>query len=67
MRHTLHDFGVHSATIQPEFSDGMNEKRIDGVDHMLSPSTISATSTKDNATLQGGMKEDLEGYRVSST
>ncbi|KAI8340768.1 cation efflux family-domain-containing protein [Chlamydoabsidia padenii] len=53
MRQTLHEFGVHSATIQPEFFDATIEKQNQGgIKYHSSSSTLSVAS-KDNITIQG--------------
>ncbi|CAO3595407.1 unnamed protein product [Absidia cylindrospora] len=53
MRKALHRFGVHSATIQPEFLNGSTEKHDshDNTDSYRSSSALS-TSSKDNHTIQ---------------
>ncbi|CAO3596621.1 unnamed protein product [Absidia cylindrospora] len=45
MRQILHEFGVHSATIQPEFFENITDKKL------ASASTLSV-STKDSTTIQ---------------
>jgi hypothetical protein len=54
MRQTLHEFGVHSATIQPEFFDTDDKK-------LASPSSLSINS-KDSTTIQPS--NTLLGYQV---